>query len=84
MEWILGIRVHGTMLSIDPCIPRIWPGYSVNFRYRSASYQIRVNNPTGVSGGVSSVSLDGKIIAGRANIPLIDDGAAHQVLFVLG
>jgi len=84
LESILGFRVRGTMLSIDPCIPRTWPGYSVTFRYRSATYQIRVNNPSGISRGVTSVKLDDKIIVDRANIPLMDDGAAHHVLVEMG
>jgi cyclic beta-1,2-glucan synthetase len=84
LESILGFRVRGTMLSIDPCIPRNWPTYSVTFRYRSATYQIRVNNPSGVSRGVASLNLDGKLLVDRAHISLVDDGAAHQVLVVLG
>jgi cyclic beta-1,2-glucan synthetase len=84
MEWILGFRVRGTMLSIDPCIPRNWPSYSIIFRYHSATYQIRVNNPSGVSRGVASITVDGKGLVGRATIPLMDDGAAHQVQIVLG
>jgi cyclic beta-1,2-glucan synthetase len=84
MEWILGFRVRGAMLSIDPCIPRNWPSYSISFRYHSATYQIRVNNPLGVSRGVASITIDGKGLVGRATIPLMDDGAAHQVQIVLG
>jgi cyclic beta-1,2-glucan glucanotransferase len=84
LESILGFRVHGMMLSIDPCIPRNWPTYSITFRYRSATYQIRVNNPSGVSRGVASVNLDDKIVVDRANIPLVDDGAAHRVIVEMG
>jgi cyclic beta-1,2-glucan synthetase len=84
MEGILGFRVRGQVLCIDPCIPRNWPGYSIRFRYHSANYQIRVENPSGVSRGVVSVSLDGKMLAVRPNIPIADDGATHQVHIVLG
>jgi len=84
LEWILGFRVRGTMLSFDPCIPRNWSGYSIRFQYHSATYQIRVDNPSGVSRGVASISMDGKVLVDRANIPLADDGAAHQVQIVLG
>jgi cyclic beta-1,2-glucan synthetase len=84
LEWILGFRVRGTMLSIDPCIPRNWPNYSINFRYHSATYQIRVDNPSGVSRGVASIRVDGQTLVDRANIPLSDDGARHEVLIVLG
>ena len=84
MEWILGFRVRGTMLSIDPCIPRNWPGYSIEFRYHSAVYKISVENPSGVARGVALSELDGKLLAGSAPIHLVDDGAVHQVRIVLG
>jgi cyclic beta-1,2-glucan synthetase len=84
LEWILGFRVRGTTLSIDPCIPRSWPSYSINFRYQSATYQIQVENPSRVSRGVATINLDGKALDNRENIPLTDDGKTHQVLIVLG
>ena len=84
VEWILGFRVRGMSLSIDPCIPRNWPTYSIVFRYHSATYQIKVDNPSGVSRGVALTELDGKVLPGSANVPLVDDGAVHQVHIVLG
>ena len=84
MEWILGFRVRGTTLSIDPCIPRSWPSYSISFRYHSATYKIRVENPQSVSRGVARADLDGKPLLGPGNIPLVDDDTEHQVLIVLG
>ncbi len=84
MEWILGFRVRGTILSIDPCIPRSWPNYSINFRFHSAIYKIRVENPRGICRGVARVEFDGKSVPGPANIPLSDDGIEHNILVVLG
>jgi cyclic beta-1,2-glucan synthetase len=84
LEWMLGFRVRGAVLSIDPCIPRSWPVYSVDFRYHSSTYKIKVTNPLGGSRGIASTSIDGKVFSGRADIPLVDDGAAHEVLVVLG
>jgi len=85
VEWILGFRLRGTELLIDPCIPRAWPGYEIDFRYHSARYEIVVENPHGVSRGVASAELDGQALAGAAGtIPLADDGATHHVRVVLG
>ena len=84
MEWILGFRVRGKTLSIDPCIPRTWSNYSIVFRYHSASYKIEVQNPRGVSRGVSRAELDGKPLPNSANVPLVDDGVEHRVVVVLG
>src|SRR5207253_880659 len=58
LESILGFRLRGARLVIDPCIPRAWHGFDMVFRYRSARYDLVVENPRGVSRGVSSVEVD--------------------------
>lgn len=84
LESVLGFRLRGTRLVIDPCIPRAWPGFEIAFRYRSARYAIVVSNPRGVSSGVSSVDVDGVVLASAPAIMLADDGQTHRVRIVLG
>ncbi len=85
IEWILGFRVRGTRLYLDPCIPRAWRGFDITFRYHSARYEITVENPQGVARGVSSIELDGAPLAGGSmQIQLADDGATHHVRVILG
>jgi cyclic beta-1,2-glucan synthetase len=85
IEWILGFRVRGTRLYIDPCIPRAWQSFEIKFRYHSARYEIAVENPQRVARGVSSVELDGAPLAsGNMRIQLADDGVTHHVRVVLG
>ncbi|MEP7111788.1 MAG: glucoamylase family protein [Ilumatobacteraceae bacterium] len=85
IESILGFRLRGTTLLIDPCIPRAWPGFEIDFRYHSARYEIVVENPNGVCRGVASVDLDGQVRTDDgAGIPLVDDGVTHHVRVVLG
>ncbi len=84
MEWILGFRVRGTKLCIDPCIPHTWPGYSIKFRYHSTTYQIKVENPRGVCRGLAQVSFDGQVVPGAAIFQMEDDGKEHQIVVVLG
>ncbi|MBV9329980.1 MAG: glycosyl transferase, partial [Alphaproteobacteria bacterium] len=86
LEWLLGFRVQGANLVIDPCIPRSWPGFEIAWRHRSSRYDISVGNPLGVSSGVLAVKLDGRILSAtrQAVIPLVDDGATHKVQIVLG
>ena len=83
IEWILGVRLRGTTLFMDPCIPRAWPGYEVSFRYHSARYDVVVENPKKVCRGVSSVEVDGKPVRGDAAIMLVDDGEAHRIRVIL-
>jgi len=83
-EWILGLRLRDTVLSIDPCIPRNWPSYLMSFRYHSTVYNIRVENPSGVSRGVKLVEADGAPLRSFPNIALVDDGREHHVRVVMG
>jgi cyclic beta-1,2-glucan synthetase len=85
LEGILGFRVRGALLALDPCIPRAWPGFEIELRHGASRYQIQVENPRGVSRGVTQLELDGEALpAARAEVPLVDDGATHRVRVVLG
>ncbi len=85
IEWLLGFRLRGASVEIQPCVPRAWPRYEITFAYHSSSYEVSVENPHGVSQGVSSVELDGQALADPgAAIPLVDDGGVHRVTVVLG
>ena len=84
VEWILGFRLRGATLFVDPCVPKDWPGYEIVFRYHSATYEIAVENPNRVSRGVASTELDGEALAAAEAIQLTDDGATHRVRVILG
>ncbi len=85
LEWILGFRVQGAALLIDPCVPKAWPHFEILFRYRSAQYEITVENPHGVNRGVNRAELDGVMIAERPlRIALRDDAAIHRIHVILG
>jgi cyclic beta-1,2-glucan synthetase len=86
LERLLGFRLQGTSLLIDPCIPRHWPSFQLTFRYRSSTYEIMIENPLGVCHGALAVKVDGETAAGDQKnlIALADDGKTHRVLIVLG
>ena len=85
LEWILGCRVRGATLLLDPCIPRSWPGFQVTLRYRGTRYEIAVENPRGASRRLSSLWLDDATLpAEQGSVPLVDDGTTHRVRAVLG
>jgi len=59
-------------------------GFDIVFRYHSSRYEVRVENPRGVTRGVTAATLDGQALADLTAIPLADDGAMHRVDVVLG
>jgi cyclic beta-1,2-glucan synthetase len=78
IEGILGLRIHGTTLRIDPCIPRGWPGFEATIIWRSAHYRVVVGNPGKLCRGVGSIRLDGAEAA-VGPVPLCDDGGTHLI-----
>ena len=83
LEAILGFQLHGDRLAINPKIASDWPGFTIDFRHKSSRYRIEVSNPDGAEFGLRSATLDGQAVDARS-IPLVDDGAEHQVKIVLG
>jgi cyclic beta-1,2-glucan glucanotransferase len=83
LEEVLGFKLQAERLAIDPAIPSHWTHYSLHYRYRSARYDIAVENPEHVSSGVVSLELDGVPLSSKW-IPLVDDGGNHQVRVRLG
>jgi cyclic beta-1,2-glucan synthetase len=85
IESILGLRLQGEVLHLDPCIPKTWRHFEMTVRYRSARYEILVENPDGVARGVLSANVDGRAIVERPlRLPMLDDGTAHHVQVRLG
>lgn len=84
VEWILGFRLRGTRLVVDPCVPRVWGEFEITFRYHSSRYEICVSNPDGVNRGVVDLRVDDKIVSCDSHIDLIDDGATHRISVVMG
>ena len=65
LEWILGCRMQGATLLLDPCVPRAWTEFHVSLRYRGTRYEIAFENPAGVSRGLVTLQLDGAELAPR-------------------
>ena len=83
LEFILGFIKEGNRLRIQPCIPREWASYSIEYRYKGTRYLIEVKNPDKVSQGVREVTLDEGVME-DGYIPLSEDGGVHRVQVILG
>ena len=85
MEAILGFNLQGDYLFMNPCIPTTWPRFEISFKYRSARYDITVENPAAVSRGVLHTVVDGvRLPEGLSRILLLNDGTTHEVRMTLG
>ena len=83
LEYILGFKLEGDRLRIDPCIPRGWREFDINYRRRATTYRIRVQNPDSLCHGVNRVDVDGQPQQATF-VQLVDDGQQHDIVIVLG
>jgi cyclic beta-1,2-glucan synthetase len=80
LESLLGLTVRGGGLSVRPCIPPSWPGFSLTYRYKTTNYQVRVEN--GGSGReVREVWMDDRKV--EEPVRLVDDHGTHTVRVLL-
>jgi cellobiose phosphorylase len=82
-QWILGIRPEHEGLRIDPCLPAAWSGYEAIRRFRGATYRIAVRKPGGVTGRLTSLTMDGRSIEGNL-LPAAAEGEDVAVEGTIG
>jgi len=81
---ILGIRPDWSGLLIDPCIPSNWDGFRVMRRFRGATYDIRVENPSGAEKGLKELTVNGEAADPAAPVPAAVPGSRVSVEAVMG
>jgi len=82
-QYILGVRPEYDGLSINPCIPPEWDGFTVQRKFRNALYNITVQNPNHISKGIREILVDDKKITGNI-LPPFEDEKTHNVKVIMG
>jgi len=82
-HYILGIKPEYEGISIDPCIPSSWKGYTATRIFRGKTLKIKVSNPDGVERGVQSLKVNGQVLAGTC-IPAELLSAETEIEVVMG
>jgi cyclic beta-1,2-glucan synthetase len=83
VEEILGLKIRGGRMRVEPVIPGWWDGFQIRYKYGDAVYEIRVENPDHVSRGVIRVEMDGLEIP-DGEIALTRDLVLHKVTVRMG
>ena len=77
IEYILGIKICNNTLRLEPCIPKEWKEYTIQYKYGESIYNIKVLNPNGKNTGVSSVKINGE--ERENNIVLDKSGKIYNI-----
>lgn len=68
-HYVLGIRPEYKGITIDPCIPSTWPGFTVTRKFRNRELSVEVKNPNHVEKGVERIEINGKTLHNTGFIP---------------
>ena len=82
IEYILGLKIQEGYLKIEPCIPKEWKEYQIQYKWQESIYNIKVQNPEGKNSGVSKVTLNGKEV--ENHIKLDGSRNVYNILVTLG
>ena len=82
-QYILGIYPTHKGLSVNPCIPKDFGGFSIVRKYREGTYYIDVKNPANVEKGIHSIVVDG-VPADGCIIPYESGKAEYHVIVTMG
>ena len=85
IEEMLGMKIHGDEMTLDPVIPGDWPGFSLRYRRGQAVYEITVERLQGTD--LKSVpirlELDGRPLEGNT-VPMERAFIKHRVRVIMG
>ena len=62
IEYILGLKIEKGYMKIEPCIPKEWKEYQIQYKWKESIYNIRIKNSNGKNMGVSEIKLNGEKI----------------------
>ena len=82
LENIAGFRKKGDRLHINPCIPKNWDGFEIDYRMEQAVYHIQIKNPDSLNCGVSYIAVDGKPCLG--GFIILERSGFHRVEVIMG
>ncbi|MEX0877551.1 MAG: glucoamylase family protein [Candidatus Spechtbacterales bacterium] len=77
LENILGVKIRGNKLFLNPVLPTDWNGCEINYKYGSSVYKIELKQ-TSSANTINELKLDGKKTE-EPHVALIDDGKEHLV-----
>ncbi|HKL79298.1 MAG TPA: hypothetical protein VJ888_02555 [Mobilitalea sp.] len=79
VNWFLGIRKEGESLIIDPTTPASFGNFTVQYRFETSIYEIRVESRSKGVLTTDKLLVDGVAVEGN-RVKLLADGKSHVII----
>ncbi len=81
IEYILGLNIFKNKLSLNPCIPKDWEKYSIQYKYKDSIYNIKVKNIY-KNNEVKKFIFNNEEIESK-EIGLVDNGKINEIEIII-
>jgi cyclic beta-1,2-glucan synthetase len=83
LEYVLGLKLQGDQLTIQPCVPLDWESFSIDYRFGKATYSLEVICSQDYESPIKWV-VEGEDAGNQLYLQLVDDCQVHQVVVHIG
>ena len=81
IEYILGLKIENNNLSLNPCVPKEWEEYFIQYKYGESIYNIKVKN-INKTNEMQKFIFNNAIIEEK-KIKLIDNGKINEIEVII-
>ena len=78
IEYIIGFKIQNNYITMNPSVPKSWKEFSINYKYKTSNYLIKIKNPKGRNVGIEKFIFDGIEIPEK-KAKLQNDGKFHNI-----
>ena len=83
IENILGFKIKNGYITMKPCISSKWEEYSIQYKYKTSVYNIKVKNPQKRNcGEVKKMVING-VEAEEKTVKLLDNGQIYEIEIII-
>lgn len=81
IEYILGLKIENAILTINPCIPKEWEDYFIQYKYGRSIYNIKIKN-INKTNEVQKFILNNEEVEEK-EIKLMDNGKINEIEIII-
>lgn len=78
VEYIIGFKIKNGFIEINPCVPKDWKEFEIQYKYKTSNYIIKIKNQKAKNTGIEKVFVNGIELLEK-KITLDDDGKIYNI-----
>ena len=68
IENIMGLKIKKGYITIEPCIPKDWKEYQIQYKWKESIYNIKVKNPNSKNTGITKIICNNEEVENKIKL----------------